>query len=37
MTLYGLIVTPFVDTARQLFPTKRAQAVVPGSTETSYS
>jgi sterol desaturase/sphingolipid hydroxylase (fatty acid hydroxylase superfamily) len=37
LTLYGLIVTPFVDTARQLFPGKRAQAIAPESTETSYS
>jgi sterol desaturase/sphingolipid hydroxylase (fatty acid hydroxylase superfamily) len=37
LTLYGLIVTPFVDIARQLFPATRAQAVAPESTETSYS
>jgi sterol desaturase/sphingolipid hydroxylase (fatty acid hydroxylase superfamily) len=36
MTLYGLIVTPFVDTACQLFPVKRGQAIAPGSSEAPY-
>lgn len=34
LTLYGLIVTPFVDIARQLLPGKRRQA---GESESSYS
>jgi sterol desaturase/sphingolipid hydroxylase (fatty acid hydroxylase superfamily) len=37
LTIYSLIVTPFVVTARKYLPGKRPQATAPERSETSYS
>ncbi|MCY1308357.1 hypothetical protein D9M68_771190 [compost metagenome] len=37
LTIYSLIVTPFVDTARKILLAKRPQAAPPEAPETPYS